>query len=185
MDLVDVYTPVLSRVFFVSIPMSICLGASISIDAPVGTPEFTIKTITFIFGFTLALVLAVWAVLESVARFEQHRTRLFLHQPQVIEPEEVEAIPFPPVGFVDYIWNFRDEHGKFPTIDECEASGYNRQMAQDWFQMLRASGAIVNRTAKKYAGDPAPGWDRARFIQAAEGDNILHYPSRLPIPKAI
>ncbi len=100
--------------------------------------------------------------------------------PAPIAPEAKPRVPFPPVRFVYFIWAYRGEHGKFPSVRECGTAGFTESLVQEWYTQCVTAGAIINRSqAQGYAGDPAPEWSRERFEQAAMSDNALH-----PLPRA-
>lgn len=89
-----------------------------------------------------------------------------------IVPIKPARLPFPPMRFVQFIWDYYEREGKFPTVDICESVGkFNRQLINDWFQQMVGAGAITGRRAKQDAGDPT--WSRSRFEEMARADNAL------------
>lgn len=115
----------------------------------------------------------VWMIRDLILKewkLDEDERRAAFAKP---EPKPVIRVPFPPVRFVTAIWDARDKTGKFPTVDELEAAGFNRQLVQEWFKQCTEAGAIVNRIPKQAAGEPGPGWDRARFVQVAITDNSM------------
>ncbi len=91
-------------------------------------------------------------------------------QPQPVAPLPEAKIDFPPLSFVQAIWDWRDVTGKFPTVRECVQGlvggvKFQHGMVTMWFSWLVSAGAIINRTERLESGEPnaAQGWDRAKF----------------------
>lgn len=81
------------------------------------------------------------------------------------QPQAKEKTPFPPLGFIQFLFNWKDKTGKYPTVKECLAN--HMTFAQESYQQLVDAGAWVGRIEGQSTGEPAPHWNRFRFEQMA------------------
>ena len=111
-------------------------------------------------------------VYEASARIETQYAK--------VDPVAPDAprVPFPPYRFVQFIWDWHEESGKFPTVRECGGKGFTNSLVQEWFTQMVGAGALVNRIEGQHPGDPA--WSRERCEQAAIADNTLQ---AVPLPR--
>lgn len=178
-ELTLVFSGILYRFVAYAAVTSLLFSTWWTIDAARGTLLYALSTFCFIWGALIGTALVAWAWKETRAQEDQHKQRMdyWAAETRLIAPPEAKAepmaprVPFPPESFVEFIWKWRDEHGKFPTIQECVDSGINAQLAQYRYQQMVDAGYIVNRIERKSSGEPAR--TREDFIAAAIADNTL------------
>lgn len=132
-----------------------------------------------IFGGLAALLFALIGLLElgdqvrnSAARHDRFTaaTQLMLKD---AKPLPKEAIPYPPLGFVQYVFGVAETNdGVFPTVEECLAHGW--KSAQRYYELMETAGTIMGRVPRKKPGWIAPGWNRDLAISRAIDYATLH-----------
>lgn len=169
----SVYGPAVSPYIIGAAVASDLIALGNNIAVPWLHDAFLYSGVTFLVGCVAV------AIFEIIAQWRNHQRILDREdaETRLIAPPEAKAVPiaprvpFPPESFVEFIWKWRDEHGKFPTIQECVDSGINAQLAQYRYQQMVDAGYIVNRIERKSSGEPAR--TREDFIAAAIADNTL------------
>lgn len=176
-ELTLVFSGILSRFVGYAAVTSLLFSTWLAIDAERGTLLYALSTFCFIWGVLTSIAIVAWVWKETPAREDQHKQLMdyWAAETRLIAPPAPEAeppaprVPFPPESFVEFIWKWRDEHGKFPTIQDCEDAKINAQLAQYRYQQMVDAGYIVNRIERKSSGEPAR--SREDFIKAAIADN--------------
>lgn len=128
------------------------------------------------FGWSSAILFLLILAHEFDAQKRLLKSHLMRHdaiteslRPQVASPVVASStrVPFPPVSFVRFIFDWFDVHGRFPTVAQCLENKQPR--AQEYYTQMVAAHAMSNRVPGQWAGDPA--WDRDRCLRAAMADN--------------
>jgi hypothetical protein len=138
--------------------------------------------VTALWIFGIPTLLGIVILLLSVNAYAVERNFIIVREHKYLEkvypptaainPAPLIAQPFAPPEFVKFVWDWRAQEGKFPTISQCVAhchscTGASRETFNDYYTKMVQAGAIIGRVERGAAGDPAPGWSREQFEEAA------------------
>jgi hypothetical protein len=104
---------------------------------------------------------------ERVLHIKRLRSDLF--------PADSIRVPFAPEEFVNWIFDYFDANGSWPSVRQCVSGhrGWNIGTVSEWFGLLVSAGAWVDRVEGGSSGQPSASWNRARFVEVSRLSNSL------------